>query len=41
MPVWGREFLIGDEATYGPIGGEAITQERIHALADYLATLQR
>ena len=41
MPVWGREFLAGDEATYGPIGGEAITQERIHALSDYLAKLQR
>lgn len=41
MPVWGREFLSGDEATYGPIGGEAVTQERIHALSDYLAKLQR
>lgn len=41
MPVWGREFLTGDEATYGPIGGEAVTQERIHSLSDYLATLQR
>lgn len=40
MPVWGREFLSGDTETYGPIGGEAITQERIHALAEYLATLQ-
>ena len=41
MPVWGREFLAGDEATYGPRGGEAATQERIHALAEYLASLQR
>lgn len=41
MPVWGREFLPDDRKTYGPIGGEAVTQERIHALAEYLATLQR
>lgn len=41
MPVWGREFLTGDKATYGPHGGEAVTQERIHALANYIATLQR
>jgi mono/diheme cytochrome c family protein len=41
MPVWGREFLIGDAATYGPNGGEAVTRERISALAEYIATLQR
>ena len=41
MPVWGRDYLMEDQARLGPIGGEAVTQERIHALADYLATLQR
>lgn len=41
MPIWGRDFLADDEKTYGPIGGEAVTQERIHALAEYVATLQR
>ena len=41
MPIWGREFLVGDADTYGPLGGEAVTRERIHALAEYLATLQR
>lgn len=41
MPIWGREFLGGDTDTFGPIGGETITQERIHALTEYLVTLQR
>ena len=41
MPVWGRQFLDGDEPDYGPIGGEAVTQERIHALTEYVKTLQR
>lgn len=41
MPIWGRAFLADDARTYGPIGGEAVTQERIHALADHIATLQR
>lgn len=41
MPIWGREFLAGDVETYGPKGGEAATQEHIHALAAYLVTLQR
>ena len=41
MPIWGQEFLSDDGKTYGPIGGEAVTQERIHALAEYIATLQK
>lgn len=41
MPVWGRQFLEDDAKTYGPIGGEAATQERVHALTEYIATLQR
>lgn len=41
MPVWGQQFLEDDARTYGAIGGEAITQERIHALTNYVATLQR
>lgn len=40
MPVWGREFLSADADTYGPMGGEASTRERILALAEYIATLQ-
>ena len=41
MPVWGNEFLTGDVAKYGRYCGEAITQDRIHALSAYIATLQR
>ena len=41
MPVWGRQFLENDSRTYGPIGGEAVAQERIHALTEYIATLQK
>lgn len=41
MPVWGRQFLEGDQRMYGPLGGEALTQERIHQLADYVQSLQR
>ncbi|WP_342634691.1 c-type cytochrome [Borborobacter arsenicus] len=41
MPVWGQQFLEDDSKAYGPIGGEAVTQERIHALTNYIATLQR
>ena len=41
MPVWGRQFIEEDAKTYGPIGGEAVTQERIHALTGYVASLQR
>jgi mono/diheme cytochrome c family protein len=41
MPVWGQQFLEDDAKTFGPIGGEAVTQERIHALTEYIATLQR
>lgn len=41
MPVWGRQFLEDDAKTYGQIGGEALTQERVHALTEYIATLQR
>ena len=41
MPVWGRQFLEDDQRTYGPIGGEALTQERIHELAEHIQSLQR
>ena len=41
MPVWGREFLETDRPAYGPLGGEAVTQERIHQLAEYIQTLQK
>ncbi|AWC23729.1 cytochrome C [Aminobacter sp. DSM 101952] len=41
MPVWGREFLESDQRTYGATGGEAVTQERVHQLAEYIQTLQR
>lgn len=41
MPVWGLQFLEDDSKTYGPIGGEAVTQERVHELTNYIATLQR
>lgn len=41
MPVWGRRFLPGDQDAYGPLGGEAMTQERIHQLTEYIQTLQR
>lgn len=41
MPVWGREFLDSDQRAYGATGGEAVTQERIHQLAEYIQTLQR
>lgn len=41
MPVWGRHFLDQDRADFGEIGGEAVTQERIHALTEYIADLQR
>lgn len=41
MPVWGRQFLDEDAVTYGPIGGEMVTQERIHRLTEYIQTLQK
>ncbi|MBS3651589.1 c-type cytochrome [Pseudaminobacter sp. 19-2017] len=41
MPIWGRQFIEEDAKTYGPVGGEMLTQDRIDALARYLATLQR
>ena len=41
MPVWGRQFLEDDAATFGPSGGEIVTTERIHALAGYIESLQR
>ncbi|EHK52527.1 c-type cytochrome [Allomesorhizobium alhagi] len=41
MPVWGRRFLQGDWPIYGPVVGEAVTQERIHELARYVQALQR
>ena len=41
MPVWGRQFIDEDIATYGPSGGEIVTTERIHELTTYVETLQR
>ena len=41
MPVWGRQFIDEDVATYGPSGGEIVTTERIHELTTYVETLQR
>lgn len=41
MPVWGRQFLEEDQRMYGPLGGEALTQERIHELAEHVQSLQR
>jgi mono/diheme cytochrome c family protein len=41
MPVWGRQFLVDDTDLYGPAGGEIVTNERIHALAGYVESLQR
>lgn len=41
MPVWGRQFLDSDQSTFGATGGEAVTQERIHQLAEYIQTQQR
>ncbi len=40
MPIWGERFLEGDTRKYGPKGGEAITTERIHQLAEYVLSLQ-
>ena len=41
MPIWGRQFLEEDAKTYGPVGGEMMTGDRIDALARYVATLQQ
>lgn len=41
MPVWGRQFIEEDARTFGPLGGEIVTTDRIHALAEYIATLQQ
>lgn len=41
MPVWGRQFLDEDAMTFGPNGGEMVTQERIHQLTGYIQTLQK
>ena len=41
IPVWGRQFIDEDIATYGPSGGEIVTTERIHELTTYVETLQR
>lgn len=41
MPVWGRQFIEGDAARFGPREGEMITSERIHELASYIESLQR
>ena len=40
MPVWGRQFLEGDQRMYGPLRGEELTQQRIHELAEYVQSLQ-
>ena len=41
MPVWGRHFLDEETPVFGPRGGELAATERIHALAGYIASLQR
>ena len=41
MPVWGRQFVEEDARMFGPLGGELVTADRIHALAEYIATLQQ
>lgn len=41
MPVWGRQFLSEDAVTFGPSGGEIVTEERIHQLAAYIESLQK
>lgn len=41
MPVWGQQFIEEDTRTFGPLGGEIVTTDRIHALAEYIATLQQ
>jgi len=41
MPVWGQQFLEGDQELYGQAGGEIVTTERIHELAGYIQSLQR
>ena len=41
MPVWGRQFIDEDIATYGPSGGEIVTTERIHDLTTSVGTLRR
>ena len=41
MPVWGRQFVEEDARMFGPLGGELVTTDRIHALAEYVATLQQ
>jgi mono/diheme cytochrome c family protein len=41
MPVWGRQFLEGDQELYGPAGGEIVTTERIHELTGYVQSLER
>lgn len=41
MPVWGRQFLEEDAVTFGPSGGEIVTEERIHQLAGYIESLQK
>jgi mono/diheme cytochrome c family protein len=41
MPVWGRQFLEGDQNEFGKVGGEAVTEERIHQLTEYVQSLQK
>ena len=41
MPIWGRQFLAEEAKTYGPVGGEMMTGDRIAALARYVASLQQ
>jgi mono/diheme cytochrome c family protein len=41
MPIFGDRFLKRDVKKYGPKGGEAITTERMHQLAEYVQSLQR
>ena len=41
MPVWGRQFLEEDQKEFGAVGGEAVTEERIHQLTEYVQSLQK
>ena len=41
MPVWGRQFLPDDIATYGESAGKIVTNERIHELTTYVQSLQK
>ncbi len=41
MPVWGQAFVDEDAKKFGPIGGEAVSEERIHQITEFIQTLQQ